>query len=164
MRMEKFTSSLQQALSDAQSLALGKDHNQIDTVHLLLSLLDQKQGGIKPLLQAVGIQANQLKMKLADKLQNLPTVASPDGNLSVSTELGRILNLTDRLAQKRGDQYISSDLVLLAAVEDKGEAGKVLKELGITKDKLEQAIDTVRGGESVNDPNAEDNRQALDKR
>lgn len=163
MRMEKFTSSLQQALSDAQSMALGKDHNQIDTVHLLLALLDQKQGGIRPLVQAIGTQPNTLQAKLNEAMERLPTVSSPDGNLSVSTELGRILNLTDRLAQKRGDQYISSDLVLLAAVEDKGEAGKILQELGINKAALESAIDKVRGGEKVDDPNAEDNRQALDK-
>ena len=163
MRMDKFTSSLQQALSDAQSLALGKDHNQIDTVHLLLAMLDQKPGGIRTLVQAAGVQAPQLQQKLQAALERLPTVNSPDGNLSVSPELGRILNLTDRLAQKRGDQYISSELVLLAAVEDKGEAGKTLKELGLTQQALEAAIDNVRGGEAVNDPNAEDNRQALSK-
>jgi len=163
MRMEKFTSSLQQGLSDAQSLALGKDHNQIDTVHLLLALLDQAPGGIRPLMQGMGVQVSSLKQALQGKLENLPTVSSPDGNLSVSPELGRILNLTDRLAQKRGDQYISSDLVLLAAIEDKGEAGSVLKQQGITKEKVERAIDAVRQGEAVNDPNAEDNRQSLDK-
>lgn len=163
MRMEKFTSSLQQALSDAQSLALGHDHNQIDTLHLLLALLDQSPGGIRPLLQGLGVPANGLKKQLTDKLDSLAKVSSPDGNLSVSPELGRILNLTDRLAQKRGDQYIASELVLLAAIEDKGEAGKVLGEQDLTAEKVERAIDTVRQGESVDDPNAEDNRQALDK-
>lgn len=163
MRMDKFTSSLQQALSDAQSLALGQDHNQIDTLHLLLALLDQAPGGIRPLLQGLNVQVNQLKTKLNDKLSQLAKVSSPDGNLSLAPELGRVLNLTDRLAQKRGDQYISSDLVLLAALEDKGEAGKVLAECNLTKENVERAIDTVRQGESVNDPNAEDNREALNK-
>lgn len=163
MRMEKFTSSLQQALSEAQSMALGRDHNQIDTLHLLLALLDQTPGGIRPLIQGLGINASQFKSKLNQKLESLPRVSAPDGNLSITPELGRILNLTDRLAQKRNDQYISSELVLLAALEDKGEAGKVLKEMGLSAESVERAIDAVRQGESVDDPNAEDNRQALDK-
>jgi ATP-dependent Clp protease ATP-binding subunit ClpB len=161
--MDKFTSSLQQALSDAQSLALGQDHNQIDTLHLLLALLDQTPGGIRPLLQGLSVQVTQLKTKLNEKLDQLAKVSSPDGNLSLAPELGRVLNLTDRLAQKRGDQYISSDLVLLAALEDKGEAGKVLAEFNLNKENIERAIDAVRQGESVNDPNAEDNREALNK-
>ena len=163
MRMDKFTISLQQALSDAQSLALGQDHSQIDTLHLLLALLDQTPGGIRPLLQGLNVQVNQLKTKLNEKLEQLATVSSPDGNLSLAPELGRVLNLTDRLAQKRGDQYISSDLVLLAALDDKGEAGSVLAEFNLTKENVERAIDTVRQGESVDDPNAEDNREALNK-
>lgn len=163
MRMDKFTSSLQQALSDAQSLALGQDHNQIDTLHLLLALLDQTPGGIRPLLQGLSVQVTRLKAKLSEKLDQLAKVSAPDGNLSLAPELGRVLNLTDRLAQKRGDQYISSDLVLLAALEDKGEAGKVLAEFNLTKESIERAIDAVRQGESVNDPNAEDNREALNK-
>ena len=163
MRMDKFTTSLQQALSDAQSLALGQDHSQIDTLHLLLALLDQTPGGIRPLLQGLNVQVNQLKTKLNEKLEQLATVSSPDGNLSLAPELGRVLNLTDRLAQKRGDQYISSDLVLLAALDDKGEAGSVLAEFNLTKENVERAIDTVRQGESVDDPNAEDNREALNK-
>ena len=163
MRMDKFTSSLQQALSDAQSLALGNDHNQIDTLHLLLALLDQTPGGIRPLLQGLNVPVNQLKTKLTEKMDSLAKVSSPDGNLSLAPELGRVLNLTDRLAQKRGDQYISSELVLLAALEDKGEAGKVLAEFNLTKESVERAIDTIRQGESVNDPNAEDNREALSK-
>ncbi|MFT5594373.1 MAG: ATP-dependent Clp protease ATP-binding subunit ClpB [Oceanicoccus sp.] len=163
MRMDKFTSSLQQALSDAQSLALGQDHNQIDTLHLLLALLDQTPGGIRPLLQGLSVQVTQLKAKLNEKLNQLAKVTSPDGNLSLAPELGRVLNLTDRLAQKRGDQYISSDLVLLAALEDKGEAGKVLAEFNLNKENIERAIDTVRQGESVDDPNAEENREALNK-
>jgi len=163
MRMDKFTSSLQQALSEAQSMALGRDHNQIDTLHLLLALLDQSPGGIRPLIQGLGVNTTQLKSKLNDRLESLPKVSSPDGNLSITPELGRILNLTDRLAQKRGDQYISSELVVLASLEDRGEAGKVLGELGLTQEKVERAIDTIRQGESVDDPNAEDNRQSLDK-
>ncbi len=163
MRMEKFTSSLQQALSDAQSLALGNDHNQIDTLHLMLAMVDQTPGGIRPLLQGLGVAVNALKGQLNERLKSLPTVTNPDGNLSASPELGRVLNITDRLAQKRGDQYISSELVLLAALEDKGETGKVLAKFSLNKDNVERAIDTVRDGESVDDPNAEENRQALDK-
>ncbi|MEY8247644.1 MAG: ATP-dependent chaperone ClpB, partial [Bermanella sp.] len=163
MRMEKFTSSLQQALSDAQSLALGHDHNQIDTLHLMLSMVDQAPGGIRPLLQGLGVAVNALKGQLNERLKSLPTVGNPDGNLSASPELGRILNITDRLAQQRGDQYISSELVLLAALEDKGETGKVLAHFSLHKDNVARAIDTVRDGESVDDPNAEENRQALDK-
>jgi len=163
MRMEKFTSSLQQALSDAQSLALGNDHNQIDTLHLMLAMVDQAPGGIRPLLQGLGVAVNALKGQLNERLKSLPTVNSPDGNLSASAELGRILNITDRLAQKRGDQYISSELVLLAALEDKGETGKVLAQFSLNKDNVERAIDAVRDGENVDDPNAEENRRALDK-
>jgi ATP-dependent Clp protease ATP-binding subunit ClpB len=163
MRMEKFTSSLQQALSEAQSMALGRDNSQIDTLHLLLALLDQSPGGIRPLLQGLGVKTNNLKAKLNEKVLALPKITSPDGNLSLAPELGRILNLTDRLAQKRGDQYISSDLVLLSALDDKGGAGKVLAEIGLDKEKVENAINVVQQGESVDDPNAEDNRQALDK-
>ncbi len=163
MRMEKFTSSLQQALSDAQSLALGNDHNQIDTLHLMLSLVDQAPGGIRPLLQGLGVAVNAFKGQLNERLKLLPTVNVADGNISVTSELGRILNITDRLAQKRGDQYISSELVLLASLEDKGETGKVLAQFSLNKDNVERAIETVREGESVDDPNAEDNRQALSK-
>ena len=163
MRMEKFTSSLQQALSDAQSLALGNDHNQIDTLHLILALLAQTPGGIRPLLQGLGVAVNALKGQINEKIKNLPTVNNPDGNLSVSAELGRILNLTDRLAQKRKDQYISSELVLLAALEDKGEMGKILEKFSLNKENVERAIDTLRDGESVDDPNTEENRQSLEK-
>ena len=163
MRMEKFTSSLQQALSDAQSLALGHDHNQIDTLHLMQALLEQTPGGILPLLKGLGVAVAALKGQVSEKIKALPTLSSPDGNLSVSAELGRILNLCDRLAQKRGDQYISTDLFLLAALEDKGELGKILATFQLNAEKVERAIETLRAGEAVNDPNAEDNRQALDK-
>lgn len=163
MRMDRFTSSLQQALADAQSVALGKDHNQIDAVHLLLALLDQQPGGIRPLLHILGVDSTALKNKLSDALEKLPTVSQPDGNMSVSPELGRLLNLMDKYAQQRGDQYISSDLVLLAAPEEKGAVGNIFKEMQITRKRVEEGIDKIRGGEAVNDQNAEDNRQSLKK-
>lgn len=163
MRMDRFTSSLQQALADAQSVALGKDHNQIETVHLLLALLDQQPGGIRPLLHILGVDSTALKNKLTDALEKLPSVTQPDGNMSVSAELGRLLNLMDKYAQQRGDQYISSDLVLLVAPEEKGAVGTIFKEMEITRKRVEEGIDKIRGGESVNDQNAEENRQALKK-
>jgi ATP-dependent Clp protease ATP-binding subunit ClpB len=163
MRMDRFTSSLQQALADAQSVALGKDHNQIETVHLLLALLDQQPGGIRPLLHILGVDSTALKNKLTDALEKLPSVTQPDGNMSVSQELGRLLNLMDKYAQQRGDQFISSDLVLLVAPEDKGAVGSICKEMEITRKRVEDGIDKIRGGESVNDQNAEENRQALKK-
>ena len=163
MRIDRLTSKLQVALSDAQSLAVGRDHNQIEPVHLMLALVDQQQGSIKPLLRQVGFDTNALRAALADAVDALPTISNPTGDVNLSQDLARLLNKADGLAQKRGDQFISSELVLLAAMDESTPLGKILLGQGVSKKALETAIDNLRGGESVNDANAEESRQALDK-
>ncbi|TFZ82070.1 ATP-dependent chaperone ClpB [Candidatus Macondimonas diazotrophica] len=164
MRMDKLTNKFQMALADAQSLAVGRDHNYIEPVHLLLALLDQQGGSVRPLLSAAGVNVNALRAELGQALEQLPRVQGASaGEVHVSNDLGRQLNLADKLAQQRKDQYISSDLYLLAVLEDKGPAKDLLQRHGASKTTLEQAIAQVRGGESVSDPNAEEARQALDK-
>ena len=163
MRIDRMTSKLQVALSDAQSMAVGRDHAQIDPLHLLLALLEQQHGSVKPLLMQVGFDIAALRAALSEALERLPTVSNPTGDVSLSQELARLLNQADRLAQKQGDQFISSELVLLAAMDENTSAGKLLLSQGVSKKALENAINNLRGGESVNDPNAEESRQALDK-
>ncbi|MBU2963967.1 ATP-dependent chaperone ClpB [Amphritea sp. 2_MG-2023] len=163
MQPERFTSKLQSALADAQSLAVGKDHNYIEPVHLLLALLDQQGGSIKPLLAKSGADVNQLLSSAQKLFSDLPQVTNSDGEVRFSPAMGKLFNLTDKLAQQRGDQYIASELFLLAMLEDKSGVGKLLKAAAVTKQQLEQAITQMRGGDNVNDPNAEENRQALDK-
>ena len=163
MRIDKFTSKFQQALSDAQSLAVGRDHSIIEPVHLLSALLDQPGGNSLPLLRQAGVNLPVLKQKLAEALDQLPKVAGQDGQVSVGNELARLLNQTDKLAQQHQDQFIASEWFLLAVAGDTGPAGRALKAAGADKAKLEQAIGTLRGGETVNDANAEENRQALEK-
>ena len=163
MRMDKLTSRFQQAIADAQSLAVGRDHSIIEPAHLLLALLDQQGGGTRPLLSQAGVNVPALRERLAEALDKLPKVSGQAGQLSVGNDLSRLLNLTDKLAQQRGDAYIASELFLLAALEDGGDAGRALKASGADKAKLEAAIDNMRGGEKVTDENAEDARQALEK-
>ncbi|NOS73051.1 MAG: ATP-dependent chaperone ClpB [Methyloglobulus sp.] len=163
MRMDKLTSKFQAALADAQSLALGKDHQFIEPVHLMLALLDQEGGSIKPLLSQIGINVPVFRSELTKELARLATVAGSGGDVQISNGLGRLLNLTDKLAQKRNDQFISSELFLLAALEEKGALQDLLKKHGISKQTVEQVIDAMRGGQAVDDPNAEDQRQALKK-
>src|SRR5690606_24574634 len=163
MRMDKLTSRFQQALADAQSLAVGRDHNMIEPVHLLVALIDQQGGGTRPLLSQAGVNVPLLREQLGEARERLPKVTGQAGQLSISNDLGRLLNVTDKLAQQRGDAFIASELFLLAALEDGGEAGRLLKAAGATKQGLEAAIEKVRGGESVQDENAEDARQALEK-
>ncbi|NRP57321.1 MULTISPECIES: ATP-dependent chaperone ClpB [unclassified Marinobacterium] len=163
MRPDKFTSKLQEALSDAQSLAVGKDHNQIEPIHLLAALIDQRGGSIRPLLKQAGAELPQLTRKVGEALERLPVVSSPDGDIRLSQDMARLFNLTDKLAQQRGDQFVASELVILAMLSDKGDAGKVLQAAGLTQEKLVEAINAVRGGEVVMDPNVEESRQALDK-
>ncbi|MBQ0778910.1 MAG: ATP-dependent chaperone ClpB, partial [Pseudomonas sp.] len=163
MRIDRFTSKLQMALSDAQSLAVGRDHNQIDPLHLMLALLDQQQGSVKPLLRQVGFDTNALRAALVDALDKLPTISSPTGDINLSQDLARLFNQADRLAQQHNDQFISSELVLLAAMEGNSALSKILLGQGVSKKALENAISNLRGGESVNDQNAEESRQALDK-
>ncbi len=163
MRMDKLTSKFQMALADAQSLAVGRDHQFIEPVHLLLALLNQEGGSTRPLLAQAGVNVNQLRSALGEALDRLPQVEGAAGEVLISNDLGRLLNVTDKLAQQRKDQYISSELFLLAAVEDKGQAGDLLRQAGADKAAIEQAIEAMRGGQSVDDPNAEDQRQALEK-
>ncbi|MEQ1544983.1 ATP-dependent chaperone ClpB [Methyloglobulus sp.] len=163
MRMDKLTSKFQAALADAQSLALGKDHQFIEPVHLMLVLLDQEGGSIKPLLSQIGINTPVFRSELTKELARVATVAGSGGDVQISNSLARLLNLTDKLAQKRNDQFISSELFLLAALEEKGSLQDLFKKHGITKQAVEQVIDAMRGGQAVDDPNAEDQRQALKK-
>ncbi len=163
MRMDKLTSKFQSALADAQSLALGKDHQFIEPVHLMLALLDQEGGSIKPLLTQIGVNLPTFRNELTQELARMPTVSGSGGDVQISNSLARLLNLTDKLAQKRGDQFISSELFLLAALDEKGFLQDLFKKHGLNKQALEQAVDALRGGQNVNDPNAEDQRQALKK-
>ena len=163
MRMDKMTNQLQLALADAQSLALGKDHNFIEPVHLLSALLDQQGGASRPLLQKAGADVAGLSAKLQSAIEALPSVSGTGGDIHMSNDLGRILNVTDKLAQQGGDTYISSELVLLAMLESKTSAGELLKASGVTALALQGAIEQLRGGDAVNNPEAEESRQALDK-
>ena len=163
MRMDKLTNQLQTALADAQSLALGKDHNFIEPVHLLSALLEQRGGACRPLLQKAGADITGLLAKTRAAVDALPTVTGTGGDIHMSNDLGRILNVTDKLAQKSGDTYISSELVLLAMLESKTEAGALLQSSGVKALELKGAIEMMRGGEAVDKPEAEESRQALDK-
>ena len=163
MRMDKLTNQLQSALADAQSLALGRDHNFIEPAHLLSALLDQPGGACRPLLQQAGANIAGLAEGVKSAVEALPTVSGTGGDIHMSNDLGRILNVTDKLAQQGGDTYISSELVLLAMLESKTSAGELLKGSGVTALDLKAAIDTVRGGDAVDNPEAEESRQALDK-
>jgi ATP-dependent Clp protease ATP-binding subunit ClpB len=163
MRMDKLTSRFQQALADAQSLAVGRDHNLIEPVHLLAALIDQQGGSTKPMLAQAGVNVASLRARLGEALDKLPTVKGQEGNITVGNDLGRLLNVTDKLAQQRGDAYIASELFVLACIDDKGEVGRLLKQAGADKARIEAAIEALRGGEKVSDANAEENRQALEK-
>ncbi|WP_324319458.1 ATP-dependent chaperone ClpB [Povalibacter sp.] len=163
MRMDKLTSKFQLALADAQSLAVGRDHQYIEPAHVMTALLDQQGGSVRHLLDKAGTNVNLLRSHLGQMLDRLPKVEGTGGEVHISNELNKVLNVTDKLAQKRGDQYISSELFVLAALEDKGQLGNLLKDCGAVKGAIEKAIDEVRGGEKVDDPNAEENRQALEK-
>jgi ATP-dependent Clp protease ATP-binding subunit ClpB len=163
MRMDKLTSRFTAALQDAQSLAVGRDHNMIEPVHLLVALIDQQGGGTRPLLSQAGVNVPVLRERLGEALEALPKVTGQAGQLSVGNDLMRLLNVTDKLAQQRGDAFIASELFLLAALDDNGPAGQALKAAGATRQKLEAAIEAVRGGESVKDANAEEAREALEK-
>ena len=163
MRIDRLTSKLQLALSDAQSLAVGLDHPAIEPAHLMQALLEQQGGSIKPLLLQVGFDINSLRKELSKELDRLPKIQNPTGDVNMSQDLARLLNQADRLAQQKGDQFISSELVLLAAMDENSKLGKLLLGQGVSKKALENAINNLRGGEAVNDPNAEGARQALDK-
>jgi ATP-dependent Clp protease ATP-binding subunit ClpB len=163
MRMDKLTTKFQMALADAQSIAVGRDHQFIEPIHVMLALLDQQGGSVRHLLDKAGTNINLLRSQLGEALDRLPKVEGSAGEVHVSNELGRILNVTDKISQKRGDQYISSEVFVLAALDDKGQLGSILRNAGAVKGAVEKAIDDLRGGEKVSDPNAEESRQALEK-
>lgn len=163
MRIDRLTSKLQLALSDAQSLAVGMDHAAIEPLHLMQALLEQQGGSIKPLLMQVGFDINSLRQGLTRELDQLGKLQNPTGDINLSQDLARLLNQADRLAQQKGDQFISSELVLLAAMDENTKLGKLLLGQGVSKKALENAIANLRGGQAVNDPNVEESRQALDK-
>jgi ATP-dependent Clp protease ATP-binding subunit ClpB len=163
MRMDKLTTKFQAALADAQSLAVGRDHQYIEPVHLLAALLDQQGGTVRPLLEKAGVNVARLRSELSGALDRLPTVEGAGGEVLIGNDLSKLLNVTDKLAQQRGDQFISSELFVLAAIESQGEVGRILKSGGASKAALEKAIEEVRGGAKVEDAGAEENRQALEK-
>jgi ATP-dependent Clp protease ATP-binding subunit ClpB len=163
MRMDKLTSRFQQALADAQSLAVGRDHNMLEPVHVMAALLNQQGGSTAPMLTQAQVNVPALQQRINDLLERLPRVSGQEGNINLGNDLNRLLNLTDKLAQQRGDQFIASELFVLAALEDKGELGAALKAAGATKQNLDAAIDKLRGGEKVQSENAEEQRQALEK-
>jgi ATP-dependent Clp protease ATP-binding subunit ClpB len=162
MRMDKLTSRFQQSLADAQSLAVGRDHQFLEPAHVLLALLDGQGGTVRPLLLKTGADVNRLRSELGATLDRLPKVEGTPGEVHVSNDLNRILNVTDKLAQQRGDQFIPSELFVPAAFEDRNLA-KIFRETGVVRGAVEKAIDEMRGGEKVADPNAEESRQALEK-
>jgi ATP-dependent Clp protease ATP-binding subunit ClpB len=163
MRTDKLTSKFQMALADAQSLALGRDNGFIEPEHLMKALLDQQGGSSRPLLTKAGVNLSQLRNLIDQALDRLPKVEGTGGDIHISNGLNRLLNLTDKLSQQRKDSYISSEIFILAAVSEEGSLGKLLKQAGASKQTIEKAIDEIRGGETVNDPNAEEQRQALEK-
>ena len=163
MNIEKFTTKFQQAIAEAQSLAIGKDNQFIEPVHLLSALLNQQDGSVAPILTASGVNVAALRNELNNELAKLPQVSGNGGDVQLSRQLLNILNLCDKLAQQRQDKFISSELFLLAALEEKGAVSEILKKCGAKKEQILQAIDHIRGGQNVNDQNAEESRQALEK-
>ena len=163
MRMDKLTTKLQLALSDAQSLAVGRDHQFIEPLHLMLAMLDQDGGTIRPLLTRSDVNVSQLRSQLGAALERLPQVENLGGDVHLSNDLGKLLNVADKLAQQRQDQFISSELFLLAALDDRGALADVLRSAGASKAGVESAVEQMRGGQSIDDPSAEEQRQALGK-
>ncbi len=163
MRMDKLTSKFQLALADAQSLAVGMDHQLIEPDHVMVALLDQEGGSMRHLLTRAGVNVNALRSQLGERLDSLPRVSGAAGEINLSNDTIKMLTVTDKLAQKRDDQYIASELFVLAALDVKGAVADILKQAGASREAIEKAIDDMRGGEQVNDPNAEETRQALEK-
>ncbi|MCO7230834.1 ATP-dependent chaperone ClpB [Halomonas sp. CnH100-B] len=163
MRFDKFTAKLQAAIAEAQSLAVGQGHNQLDPAHLLLALIDTKETGIKALIEKADGSSSRLRDGLQRQMDDLPKVGQFDGDVQPSRDFVKLINLTDREAQKRGDQFIASELVLLAALEMNSAITKLMKEAGLSRKDLEASIDSLRGGAKVDDPNAEEQREALNK-
>jgi ATP-dependent Clp protease ATP-binding subunit ClpB len=163
MRLDKLTSKFQLALGEAQSLAVGQDHQFIEPAHVMVALLDQQGGTVRGLLTKAGVNVNLLRSQLGDAVDRLPKVEGAGGEVHVGNDLTKLFNITDKLAQKRDDQYISSELFVLAAMDDKSPLKPIMEQAGAVAGAIEKAIDDLRGGQQVNDPNAEDTRQALEK-
>ncbi|MDX2411755.1 MAG: ATP-dependent chaperone ClpB [Woeseiaceae bacterium] len=163
MRLDKLTSKFQMALAEAQSLAVGQDHQFIEPVHVMVALLDQEGGAVRGLLTKAGVNINLLRSQLGDAVDRLAKVEGTGGEVHIGNELSKLFNITDKLAQKRNDQYISSELFVLAAMDEKSPLLAVMTQAGAVRGAVEKAIDELRGGQQVNDPNAEDARQALEK-
>jgi ATP-dependent Clp protease ATP-binding subunit ClpB len=163
VRIDKFTAKLQEALSDAQSIAVGRDHHHLAPAHLVQALIRQQGGSVRPILSQMGIDTAAIESELDLLIDRLPQIKENIGDVQMSPELGRLLNLADKNAQQNEDKFITSEMVLLAAVDDKSGVGDLFAKLQIQKEALQRVIDQMRGGESVTDPNAEDTRQALDK-
>ena len=163
MNPAKLTAKFQAALADAQSLALGRGHQFVEPLHLLLAMVDQADGGARPLLAQCDVNMDQLRANLIGELDRLARVEGAAGELHISTALGKLLNIAEQLAHQRGDMYVAGELFLLAAVDDRGAAGKLLRAAGVTKQKLEAAIVVARGGQKVDTSTAEDRRQSLEK-
>lgn len=163
MRLDRFTQSFQESIADAQSLALGRDHQFIEPIHLMMALLNQNGNSIIPLLKSAGVDVRTLRIEIEQALKSLAQVEGSAGDVQLSSASGKLFNLCDKHAQKMSDKYISSEMFLLAALEDKGALGKILKGLGANEQRLKAAIEHIRGGQKVDDQNAEDVRQALQK-
>jgi ATP-dependent Clp protease ATP-binding subunit ClpB len=163
MRLDKLTSKFQMALADAQSLAVGQDHQFIEPAHVMVALLDQQGGTVRGLLAKSGVNVNLLRSQLGDAVDRLPKVEGAGGEVHVGNDLTKLFNITDKLAQKRDDQYISSELFVLAVMDEKSPLRQLMEQAGAVAGAIEKAIDDLRGGQQVNDPNAEDTRQALEK-
>jgi len=163
MRLDRFTQSFQESIADAQSLALGRDHQFIEPIHLMMALLNQNGNSVIPLLKSAGVDVRTLRTKVEQALQSLAKVEGSDGDVQLSSASGKLFNLCDKHAQKMSDKFISSEMFLLAALEDKGALGTILQELGANEQRIKAAIEHVRGGQKVDDQNAEDVRQALQK-
>ncbi|MEP6607931.1 MAG: Clp protease N-terminal domain-containing protein, partial [Burkholderiaceae bacterium] len=163
MRLEKLTTKFQEALADAQSIAVGHDNSYIDPTHVLLAMLRQSDAGARSLLQRAGVNVAALTQTLDGAVKRLPQVQGGDGQVQIGRELNALLNATDKEAQRRGDSFIASEMFLLAAADDKNELGRLAREHGLTKKSLEAAIDAVRGGHQVDSAEAEGQREALTK-
>ncbi len=163
MRLDRFTNKFQLAIADAQSLALSRDHQYIEPVHLMVALLNQDSSTIRPLMTILNVDLTQLRSSLAQILDKIAKVTGTGGDIQLSYELSLLFNLCDKLSQQRKDKFISSELFILAAIEEKGVLGETLRKFGITKAHLESAINQIRGGQAIDDPNAEESRQALEK-
>lgn len=163
MKLDKLTTKLQSALADAQSIALGKDNNFIEPAHLMMALVEQKGGSVRPLLSQTGFNLNEFQGKLAELIDNLPQVQNSDGEISISRDLSKWFNQADKVSQQKGDSFVSSETIVLVAMQDSGSVGKLLNSFGVSNQALENAIANLRGGENVTDADAEESWQALAK-